>query len=115
MRPVLLESILPHHALDGLVGLAVVFSVLFLIVFDHDLAIHGEVDQLSDGHAFIDLYRLFDRDFQGPVAAEAYISFTGGRMDIDTQPAGGGFPFQEGDMGVCFGIFLGDAEVKICG
>src|SRR5580692_8422013 len=84
-----LESILPHHALDWLIRLPVIFSVLFLVVFDHDLAIHGEVDQLAYRHTFIDLHRLFDRDFQGPVTAKAYVSLTGGRMDIDTQPAGG--------------------------
>ena len=106
------KDILPHHAFDGLIGLAVVFGALFLIVFDQDFAIYREIDELAYGHSLIYFDWLLDGDLEGPVAAEADVAFAGGGMDIDAEAAGGGFAFEEGDMGMGFGIFLGDAEIK---
>src|SRR5580704_3097305 len=77
-----LKGVFPHHTLDRLFGLAVVFGVLFLVVFDHDLTFYREIDKLSYWHSFVDFYGLLDRDFEGPMAAEAYIPFAGCCMDI---------------------------------
>src|ERR1700748_703477 len=84
-----LENILPHHAFDGFIGLAIVFGIRLLVVFDEYFSVYGEIDQLADGHVLIDLYRLFDRYFEGPVAAETYISLAGRRVNIDAQPSRG--------------------------
>jgi hypothetical protein len=106
------EHILPHHAFDRLVGLAVVFGVLFLVVFDQDVAIYREIDELTYGHSLIYLNGLFDGDLECPVAAEADVAFAGGSVDIDAETAGRGFPFEEGDVGMGFRIFLRGAEVE---
>src|ERR1700737_972914 len=96
------ELILPHHALDGLIDLAAVFGIFFLVVTDQDLSIYREIDKLSYGHALIDLHRLFHGDLQGPVTPKSYVTLAGCGMDIDAQAAGRGFPFQERNM--CMGL-----------
>ena len=83
-----LKFILPHHALDGFIGLTAVFSIFLLTVLGLDLSFNWEVDQLTYGHTFVDLYRLFNGDLQCPVAAEANIAFPCRRMDIDSQAPG---------------------------
>jgi len=40
-------------------------------------------DELADRHPGVDPYGVNDGDFQCPVIAEAYISFTGGGMNLD--------------------------------
>ena len=106
--PARLKAILPHHTLDGPIGLTIVFGAGLLVIFHLNRSVYREIDQLSDGHAFVDLYRLFYRYFEGPVAAKTDIAFAGGSMDIDTQPPGRGFPLQERYMGVGLRIFMGD-------
>src|SRR6185437_3472858 len=102
----------PHHAFDRLVGLTVIFRIFFLVVFHHDLAFDGKIDELSYWHTLIDLHRLLYRDLEGPVAAKADVPFASGGMDIDTQAAGGGFAFEEWDVGMGLRIFMGHAQIK---
>jgi hypothetical protein len=40
-------------------------------------------DKLADGHPGVDPYGVNNGDFQCPVIAKAYISFTGGGMNLD--------------------------------
>src|SRR6185437_8382843 len=84
-----LEHVLPHHAFYRLFRLAIVFGVLFLVVFYHNLAFNGEINQLTYRHTLIYFHGLFHRNFQSPVAAEAYVAFAGGSMDIDAETPGG--------------------------
>ena len=107
-----LKGVLPHHAFYGFIGLAIVLGILLLVVFDHDLSIYGKIDELTDGHAFVDLYRLFDGDLEGPVAAKADIAFPCRGVNVDAQPACRRLALQEGYMGVGFGIFVGYPQVK---
>ncbi len=107
-----LEFVFPHHAFDGFVYLTRIFGVFFLVVADFDGAEDGEVDELADGHAGINADGLFDGDLEGPVAAEADVAFAGGGVDVNAKAAGGGLAFQEGNVGVGFGVFEGDAEVE---
>ena len=110
-----LELVLPHHAFYRAVGLATVLGICLLVVLDLDLSVNGEVDQLSNGHAAVDLYRLLNRDLQCPVAAESNIALAGGSMDVDTQSTGGRLSFKEGYVRMCFGVFLGNAQVEYMG
>ncbi len=86
--PRLLKGVLPHHAFNRFIGLAIVLGILLLVVFDHDLSVHRKIDELTDGHALVDLYRLLDGDLEGPVAAEADVTFARGGVDIDAEAAG---------------------------
>jgi hypothetical protein len=89
--------------------LPAVFGVFFLVVFYFDLAFYREIDQLADGHAFVNTNGLFAGDLQCPVAAETYITFTGSGMYIDAETAGRRFSFKKRNMRMCFGIFFGYA------
>ena len=82
-----LKLILPHHALYRHVGLVAVFGIFLLVVFYFYLTIYREVDKLADRHALVYFYGLLYRYFQCPVAAEAYIAFTGSGVDVNTQAA----------------------------
>ena len=69
--------------------LAAVLGVLLLVVFYFDLAINGEVDQLPDRHAAVDLHRLFYGDLERPVAAKANIALACGGVYVDAQATRG--------------------------
>jgi len=101
--------ILPHHALDGLIDLAAVFGVLLLIVFDFDLSVHGEVDELSHGHMLIDLHRLLHRDLRASSCADPTFFL----RSVDIRCHGPDDPFQVIGHGVASDIHA--TQGKICG
>ena len=84
----LLKGVFPHHTFNGPVWLLAVFGVLFLIVFYLNFAFGGKINKLANGHAFINFYRLFYRDFQRPVTTKTNISFTCGSMYVYAKPTG---------------------------
>ena len=106
------EFILPHHALDGLVWLSAVFRIFFLVVSNFNRSFYREIDQLSDRHTLVHFHWLFYRNFEGPVAAETNIALACSSMDINPKATCRGFPFEEGDMRMGFGILLRYTEVK---
>lgn len=81
-----LKNILPHHALNGACAGHVVFGIVLGIIKRFDLAFHHKVNELADGHAGINLYRLGAADLERPGIAEAYIALAGGGVYVDAQP-----------------------------
>ena len=58
VQDTVLKVVLPHHAFHGFVVLPAIFSTLLLVVFNFYFSLHREIDQLADGHALINSYRL---------------------------------------------------------
>lgn len=83
-----LKPILPHHAFNRFVWLSAVFGILFLVVFDFDFAFNREINQLANRHTMVNFYRLFHRNLQRPVSAEANIALARSGMDINAKPSG---------------------------
>jgi hypothetical protein len=77
---------------------------LFFIVIILDIAFHAEVDQLTDRHAGIYADGLDTGDFQGPGIAKADVAFSGSGVDIDSEAANAGFPFQKRDGVMRLGV-----------
>ena len=83
-----LKSVLPHHTFYRLIGLPVVFGIFFLIIGNLNFTFYREIDELANGHEFINAHRLFYRYLQCPVTAKTHIALARCSMYINTQPAG---------------------------
>ena len=79
-----LKTILQHHTFYGAVRLTAVFGIFFLVVFYLNSTIHRKINELANGHALINFYRLFYRNFQSPVSTKTHIAFTSGGVYIYT-------------------------------
>lgn len=81
-----LEVVLPHHRLDGSRGLLRVLGVLLLTIRDSGQAVDSEVDQLTDGHVWVNSDGFVDRDLKSPMAAEAHVALARCGMYVDAKP-----------------------------
>src|SRR3989304_7755410 len=106
-------KILPHHGFHRLNAALVILGSFLAGIGNLDFPGNLEIDQLSDRHSGINANGLPYGDFQRPGIAEADISLSCRGMDIDSKPSDAAFPFQKGNMAVCFGVFLRYAEVQL--
>src|SRR5690625_1935525 len=77
-----------------------------------DLSIDSKINQLSDGHSFVDTHRMGTRDFKRPRIAKSDISFTGCSMDIDSQPADTTLAFQKRYSTMSFSILHRHPQIQ---
>lgn len=105
------EVVSIHHGFDGQGSLLVILGRLLGVVGGEDFSFDEEVDELTHRHAFIDANRLFDRDFQCPMIAEAHVTFASGSVNVDTEATDAGFSFEERNSSVTFCVFHRRAEV----
>src|SRR4030095_1386362 len=98
------KLVLPHHTLNWLFWLSIVFGVFLFVVFNFYFPLNREVNELSNRHSSIYFNRLFYGNFQRPVSAKTNVTFAGCRMDVDAQSSRGRLTFQERNVGMCFRI-----------
>src|SRR5690625_2603211 len=77
-----------------------------------DLSIDSKINQLSDGHSFVDAHRMGTREFKRPRIAKSDLSFTGSSMFIDSQPAGTTLIVHERNSTMSFSILHRPPQIQ---
>ena len=85
MRGFFLKRILPHHGFFWQCFLLGIFCVYFFAVETFYVAFDFVVDELSDGHAFVNADGNSTGEFECPESAEANVTFACCGMDIDAE------------------------------